>query len=502
MRKLARHALLPALAALAASALPHSASAYVFGDPITAAGGALTFDANVRVRVEARDNTFDFNDATETVNDDTFTLSRLRLGAKYTLTPKVSLYGQVQDVREWDSQRMDVPYANAAEGDDAADLRQLYVDVGDARDDTLTLRLGRQMLAYGDERLVGGFEWNNLARTFDAAKVVINLPEERSTVDVFAGSVVQSATRNQGDEADLKFNTSDIHDIFAGVYLQNNGSLPNQKTDLYLLYRGKTRNGPFYRPNTATSGTSGVAPWDIPEKIWTLGFRAQSISSARLKGFDYLVEGALQGGKARPGLTNAVTTVPDWYDHSAYALHAEVGYTFEKSPFLPRLSVEHNVASGDTNATDTRSEAFLNLFHTNHKFYGFMDALGWKNMSNQAVTLRLKPFAKVPHSVRKSVLRFDYHWMSLKTNQDLWYRANAITSVAAPAVSVRSSLPRTLGREFDVTWTWSPSPPYEFLLGFSHFESGAYLPAVRASGSTPGRADNARFLYAQTVIKF
>ena len=495
---------LASLTALALASLGTSqrAEAYVFGDPLTFASGKLALDFNARVRVESRSNTFDFNSATETVNDDTFTLGRFRLGAKYTASPRLSFYAQLQDVREFDSTRPDVPYVNAAEGNDPADLRQFYMDFGDPRDDLACVRLGRQMLAYGDERLIGGFEWNNLARTFDAAKLTLNLSDIRTTIDAFVGSVVTSANRNLGDEHDAKFNTSDIHDLFAGIYLQSSGALPNQKSDLYLLYRGKTRNGPFYRPNTLTTGTSGVAPFDIPEKIFTLGYRAQSISSARLKGFDYIVEGALQWGKARPGLTNAVTLVPDWYDHSAYAFHAELGYNLDKSPFVPRFAIEHNIASGDSNPGDTRSEGFLNLFHTNHKFYGYMDLLGWKNMRNTAVTLRLKPLAKLDSSLKKSILRIDYHWFALKTNQDLWYRANAITAVASPSAAVRSTLPRTIGTEIDLTWTWAPSPPYEFLLGFSHFTQGDYLAAARAVGGVPGRADSAQFLYAQTVVKF
>lgn len=487
---------------LATTLLASRAAAYVFGDPVVLADNKLLLDFNARVRLESRDNTFDFNSATTTVNDDTFTLTRLRLGAKYTFSPKFVLYGQLQDTREFDTRRPNVPFVNAAEGNDPLDLRQLYLDVGDPRDDVLYARLGRQVLAYGDERLVGGFEWNNFARTFDAVKVVYNAADIKTTVDAFAARVVTIEGRNFGDDQKLKFNGSDAGDFFGGVYVQNSGALPNQKTDVYLLYRDKDRNGPFYRPNTLTTGATGVAPYDIPEQIWTLGFRAQSISSARLKGFDYIVEGAYQWGESRPGLTPAVITVPDWFEHRAYAAHAEIGYTLEKCRYLPRFAIEYNLASGDKNPTDTRNESFLNLFHTNHKYYGYMDVLGWKNMRNLAVTARFKPFVGLDSSLKKSVLRLDYHWLWLQTTQDLWYRANAITPVATPAAAIRGSLPSDLGRELDLTWTWSPSPPYELLVGFSYFWTGDYLPAARAVGNVPGRADNASFGYVQTIIKF
>ena len=86
-----------ALLLLAGSLLAPRATAYVFGDPILVADNKLLLDFNARIRVESRDNTFDFNSATKTVNDDTFTLTRLRIGAKYTFSPKFVLYGQLQD---------------------------------------------------------------------------------------------------------------------------------------------------------------------------------------------------------------------------------------------------------------------------------------------------------------------------------------------------------------------------------------------------------------------
>lgn len=490
------------LTALALGLAAATAQAYVFGDPLTYANGKLLLDFNARVRVESRNNTFDFNSATNTVTDDNFILTRLRAGAKVTFSPKFSLYGQLQDAREFDSKRTNVPYVNAAEGNDPVDLRQLYADIGDPRDDVFYARIGRQMIAYGDERLIGGFEWNNLARVFDAAKFVYNAAASKTTIDAFAAHVVTVKGRNQGDKDDFILDKSDPHDLFAGIYLQNAGFIKNQNTHVYLLYRGKTQNGPFYRPNTLTTGTTGVAPYDIPEKIWTLGFRAQNISTAPLSGFDYLVEAAYQWGKSRPGLTNAQIVVPNWFDHKAYALHAELGRSWERNKYFPRIALEYNEASGDKNPNDTNNDAFLNLFHTNHKFFGYMDTLGWKNMKQIGTTFRIKPLVALDSSLKKSILRLDYHWNWLKTTQDLWYRANAITAVATPAAGIRAGLPKDMGKEFDATWTWSPSPPYEILLGYSYYWTGDYLPAARIVGTTLGRADNASFGYAQFVVKF
>ena len=35
-----------------------------------------------------------------------------------------------------------------------------------------SVKAGRFEMIYGDQRLVGGFEWHNQARSFDAAKLI------------------------------------------------------------------------------------------------------------------------------------------------------------------------------------------------------------------------------------------------------------------------------------------------------------------------------------------
>src|SRR5688572_9957171 len=57
------------------------------------------------------------------------------------------------------------------ESDGPIDLHQGYVYVGNHKEFPLSLKVGRQELIYGDERVIGAFNWNNIGRVFDAAKV-------------------------------------------------------------------------------------------------------------------------------------------------------------------------------------------------------------------------------------------------------------------------------------------------------------------------------------------
>src|SRR5437870_823962 len=135
-------------------------------NPLCFFDGKLCFDIQERLRFEARQNTFDFNDAVDSLTDDSWLLNRFRIGVAIKPVNWLKIYAQAQDSREWFSDRPKIPGAMGAEGDDQFDLRQAYLQLGPK---SVNATIGRQTLAYGDERLIGISEWNNFSRTFDAA---------------------------------------------------------------------------------------------------------------------------------------------------------------------------------------------------------------------------------------------------------------------------------------------------------------------------------------------
>jgi hypothetical protein len=74
------------------------------------------------------------------------------------------------------------------ESDGPIDLHQAYLTLGNHKEFPLSLKIGRQELIYGDERLVGAFGWNNIGRVFDAAKLRWQNPW--FAADFFTGRVV------------------------------------------------------------------------------------------------------------------------------------------------------------------------------------------------------------------------------------------------------------------------------------------------------------------------
>lgn len=413
------------------------------GDPLPSipspVKSSIVFGIEDQTRFEYRDNNFDFNNRLDTVNDDAWLLNRFRLGVQVKPVEWLTFYTQAQDSREYDSNRADIPGRLGAEGDNPFDLRQAWIEIGDGKSSPLTLKAGRQVLLYGDQRLIGPLEWNNLSRTFDAAKVRWT-GEGGLWVDAFVSSVVV-ADRYGFDESDWDSSLS-------GVYAH----LPTfeiQDTEWYALYFDDTnRNDHFVTLGTHWKSVPGkLGPWDYESEL------------------------VAQSGTAAG------------QDLQAFASYVEGGYTFE-APWQPRLGLEYSYGSGDGNPGDGINGSFQNLFPTNHPHYGFMDAFSWSNLHDVALHLSAKPAEKLTTSL-------DLHLFWLDDTADTWRRANA-TTIVRPASPGADSF---AGSEIDVLASYLVSKNFTLTAGYTHFFAGTYL-------SDTGASSDADFLYVMSGIKF
>ena len=437
-------------------------------NPLSFADGLITIDIQERLRFESRENNFDFNNPVNSLTDDSWLLQRARIGIKIKPNSWLTFYAQGQDSREIMSDRADFPGVLGAEGDDSFDLRQAYIEIADYAKSPWGLKLGRQILSFGDERIIGAFDWNNFGRTFDAAKLTYK--SGPLTVDAFAASVV--VPRRSGMNMSDLYNGNETRreQIFSGIYASTTAWGP-QTTDLYVLHlhedqlttstnfltlgaRLKSKPGAFAQ--APVSDGKSVAP--APKPV----------------GFDYDFEGAFQTGEVR-GL-----------DLTAFALHGGIGYTFDTG-WMPRIGIAYNYGSGDGNPADGDTETFQNLFPTNHKFYGQMDVFSWQNMQDLELSFKCSP-------TKKLTAKAEFHAFWLASTDDSWYRANGIATVR-PLTPVARGASDSVGYEADVTLTYTVSKNLSFEGGYSHFFAGDYL-------SDTGASDDADFVYLQTTITF
>ncbi|MBI4223858.1 MAG: alginate export family protein, partial [Deltaproteobacteria bacterium] len=128
----------------------------------------LQIGGEFRLRSETLLDAASFVPSRQATADDSFVLMRVRVHGEAKPADQVRLFIQPQFSRTFAQEESSV--ANTTNVDDL-DLHQGYVDFLDLAGGLLSLRLGRQELAFGKERLVGTFGWSNVGRSFDAVKL-------------------------------------------------------------------------------------------------------------------------------------------------------------------------------------------------------------------------------------------------------------------------------------------------------------------------------------------
>jgi hypothetical protein len=425
--------------------LPQSVRAEVtFGEVVTQAN-KITLGAEIRSRYENRDND-DFNDATNNSVDYTFLRTRLNVGIE--ATDDVNAFIQIQDSRIYGDE-----FSEAADTQNV-DLHLGYVDLLKFAGQPVTLRVGRQKLSYGDQRLIGGFEWNNVGRAHDGIKAMIK-PADNFQIDLFATKVQEFDNIIAGDR----------DQNFYGAYAMLKPG--KQTVDGYLLYL-EANDPSLLNPR----GTSFTSTDDDDLHIWTVGTRMKGPIAGE-NDLDYGFEGAYQFGESA-GL-----------DIKAFALHAEAGVAlplFQKS----RLSIEGNYATGDDNSSDKDFETFSNLFHTNHMHYGYMDRVAWMNAKNFAIKLD----SKITEKLSTKLHFWDFR---LAEEQDALYNAGGGTIISASAANKKDEV----GNEVDLIVNYKYNKVIGFQFGYSHFFIGDAV--EEANKPTDEDAD---FAYLQMSMKF
>jgi hypothetical protein len=399
------------------------------------------------------------------LSDNDFLLLRTRFHAGYLPTDWLALYAEGQNSSSTGDRRNP-----NTQSDGPTDLRQAYFRLGGFEGLPLSLQLGRQELSYGDERLVGTFDWDNIGRTFDAAK--LRFEQKSFWVDAFTGCVLINN--------DNQFNEPNYDDWFSGVYASTRDVIP--KTELQLYFFSDNANGSS--PTHVGTSTKGNSPRDI----YTIGSRFQTLPD-QLNGWDLNGEFAGQFGNYQypagtPGVVNGSRL-----NQLAYATHIEGGYACQESDLRPRLGLGFDYASGDDNPNDRTHNTFVNLYPTNHKFYGAMDFFSWQNLIDPYVKASIIPLKNVS-------VALTYNAMWLASTSDFFYQVNQSTRTTG-GYGIHPQYDSFVGHELDLVVTYKPKPFLQLQAGFGHFFIGSY---VRESLQSVGGSNDANWVYVQAQV--
>lgn len=372
--------------------------------------------------------------------DDAYALSRVRLHASMTPSPHVNVQVQLQDARVAGKEigTTGVPFSGAF------DLRQAFGEIGTAKS-RVAARVGRQELAYGEQRLVGHVSWLNTARTFDGARVMLRSAPVQ--VDLFATSVVRILPG--------AFDRSGNGHTFSGAYATTTKLIPRSSVEPYA----------FFRTDRQVRNEAGLL---AAMRQATIGVRWAGSLPAR---FDYSHDVAVQRGSLG---SDAI---------AAWAGHFQIRETLP-GPNAVKLTAEFNLASGDANATDGRRGTFDQLYPTPHDKYGLTDQVGWRNIRHLRAGLDLSPG-------RTFLVTANYHSWWLMDRHDALYNSPgaAMARIAGGASSSH------VGHEIDLQISRPLTPQLQVMGGLAHILPGAFL-----KEATPGASYTFPYLMATYVF--
>ena len=363
---------------------------------------------------------------------------RFRIGATVKLLPWVKLSGLLQDTRV-------AGYGLPPPGNvtDPHDLQEGYVEFFSPKQLGPGLTLGRQMINYGDTRLIGSPQWAFTARAWDTARLY------HVTKRVRLEALFVSPVQNRGNE----FNRPVLGDRIWGTYNTVKDVGVKNIVDFYVLRHDQNRPAGFTGVGSLGINVFG-SRWAVPLP----------------RNFRFTVEGVLQNGHVGP------------LKHRAGAWVGQVGYktTMFKRPL--DLANEYKFASG-TNPASGRSGTFDQLYPAAHDKFGHVDLLGWRNIQNAKSLNTL--------TVRKGwnwILMYNASWLA--NPRDALYNGQGRVIVR----SADGRAGRYVGQELDLYTNYQ-------VLGFTISGGvGQFFPGTFVRRATPG--SHSRLLYISTSYAF
>ena len=127
----------------------------------------LTISGDLRVRPEFRTNTA-FAGNTGPKNNTFVVQQWARLGFNYSISPDVTFFLQAQHSKNWGVNSVNGNAGLDANGTNGTLFaRQAYMLVRNFLVPNLTIKAGRQLVVWGNHRMFGHFDWNNVGWTHD-----------------------------------------------------------------------------------------------------------------------------------------------------------------------------------------------------------------------------------------------------------------------------------------------------------------------------------------------
>jgi len=422
------------------------------------ANAQLSFAAQLRTRTELRDGQGTL--LTQGAKPAIFTSQRSRLSLNYAAY-RLKFGVTLQDVRVW-GQDASTINRTTTQDNNALMLHEAWAEIlltdTTQKNQSLSLKIGRQELVYDDQRLIGNLDWLQQARRHDAAM----LKYEYKT---FLLHTAFAFNQNKENASGTIYNSTPAGNYTATT---NGGSMYKS---LEMLYAGK---------KLAHGNISYLFLADQFSKYHT-----DTLNNVPSKTFETGVWGRATTGLYFTNSFNKVSTTASAYYQfgknangqklSAMLLSGYVQYGLSKK-FSAGAGVDYTTGGSNGSTSNT----FDPLYGTPHKFWGLMDyfyaasGFGKGGLTDYYIKSKYKASDKFQ-------LTADLHQFS-------------------SAAKVSGYDKKSFGQELDIVGSWSLTNMIFFEAGYSHFFATSLLASSTVKNVVnPKTAAN--WAYVQINIK-
>ncbi len=355
---------------LVSACLAHPAAAQDSGD-----AGSIEIDAALRERLQIFSNP-DFSEAPDS-DIEVFT-QRLTVDASVQLTDNFAASVQLLSALQGGGPTSPIDQ-------NLLDLQIAHIEFFDDRH---SLRVGRQELRYGSQRILGIRDGTNVRRTWDGITAQRKIGDWQ--IDALAVRLVEVNPR--GIFNDGRVAGRDVVGLYA------TGPTGLGSLDLYYLYSG--------HDDRAT--VQGIGD----ERRHSFGLRSFGEKGAVFWNWEALY----QAGQLKHPLADDSTI-------SAWTVATNTGVAFDDVPMQPSIMLSANIASGDSDPGDNTFGTFSALYPRGN-YFSDLALLGPANFFN------LNPYLMFSPSERLSVSTdVNFHWR-LETADGIYGPSGALFRAA------------------------------------------------------------------------
>ncbi len=381
-------------------------------------------------------------------SNDSYLLTRLRLGLTYQFDEQWKAKISLQDARAlgWGFDNSD--WYNKEFGQehnpqrDYLELHQTYLQY---QNKDITASIGRQKIAYGDNRVFGPGEWKNSGKwVWDAVK--ISLKEESNFLDFFYGGTMLHDPN--------RLSLEHRHGYYGGGVYGHYAYRKTAAIEPIFAYKQNEKTNEIY---------TALESYYVGLRLYDTDLYGYFYDMTYLKSFgDYTKLDK--------------TTV----DIDGVGVHIDGGYHLKS--LKTKVGLGYTYASGDNPKTSKR-ETFDGAFGASDKYYGRLNLMSWSNIKDYELFTVIKPMPKTK-------VKIEYHKFYADEPTNKW-----------KSYTIASMQNDHYGDEIDIVTTYHYRQNINLMLGLSYFNSGDFIEEASTKNSFI-TSDNAYGVFTQFQYKF